>query len=156
MFSLFIRNLIYTILQPGLVAGLIPFWLIGFNTEKIFMTWKAQQYVACVLFLLGFILMCWCIINFAVQGKGTLSPADRTQNLVISGPYKISRNPMYIGVMGMLIGEAVFFGATRLWLYSGAVFLAFNVFILMIEEPRLHRDFGATYLEYCQQVRRWL
>ena len=120
------------------------------------MTWKAQQYMACVLFLFGFILMCWCIINFAVQGKGTLSPADRTRNLVISGPYTISRNPMYIGVMGMLFGEAVFFGSTRLWLYSGAVFLAFNVFIRFIEEPRLHRDFGAAYLDYCQEVRRWL
>jgi protein-S-isoprenylcysteine O-methyltransferase Ste14 len=85
-----------------------------------------------------------------------LSPADPTKKLVISGLYKFSRNPMYIGVMLILVGECAFFSSISLLIYSTFVFIAFNLFILFHEEPRLENDFGAEYQQYRKTVRRWL
>ena len=157
MWSLFLRNLFFTILQPGLVAGLFPYLILG-NPDMA--TFKNNlgpfQYIAIFIFAVGVIILFYCISMFAIKGKGTLSPADPTNKLVVSGIYKYSRNPMYIGVMFILIGEAIFFGSTMLWIYTGFVFIAFNLFIVLHEEPRLKRDFGAEYEQYLKSVRRWL
>jgi protein-S-isoprenylcysteine O-methyltransferase Ste14 len=77
-----------------------------------------------------------------MYGKGTLSPADPTKKLVVKGLYRFSRNPMYVGVTMMLVGESIFFQSTALWTYSLIIFIAFNIFILFFEEPRLLDDFG--------------
>ncbi|HVE61684.1 MAG TPA: methyltransferase, partial [Chitinophagaceae bacterium] len=66
------------------------------------------------------------------------------------------RNPMYVGVTMILIGEAIFFQSVNLWIYLIFVFIAFNIFILLHEEPRLRKDFGEEYRQYCQKVRRWV
>ena len=157
MLSLFIRNLLFTILQPGLVAGLIPLWITGFRINSIFdEVWQLHHYVGTIAFLIGFVIMLWCIISFAVKGRGTLSPVDPTKKLVITGLYKLSRNPMYVGVLMILIGEVIFFQSYQLLIYLLLVFSAFNIFILLIEEPRLRKDFGEEYNLYCQKVRRWI
>lgn len=100
--------------------------------------------------------MLWCIISFAVKGNGTLSPVDPTKKLVITGPYNFSRNPMYVGVILILIGEAIFFQSANLWVYLVFVFVGFNIFVIYIEEPRLRKDFGEQYRLYCQKIRRWI
>ncbi len=87
----------------------------------------------------GIIITLLCIIRFATEGRGTLSPADPTRELVIAGLYKYSRNPMYIGVMSILAGECLLIPATALIVYSAFVFLAFNLFIIFYEEPRLKK-----------------
>ena len=157
MLSLFIRNLLFTILQPGLVAGLIPLWITGVRINNIFdEVWQLHHYLGTVAFLIGFVIMLWCIISFAVKGRGTLSPADPTKRLVVAGLYKFSRNPMYVGVTLILIGEAIFFQSIELWIYSLLVFIAFNIFTILVEEPRLRKDFGEEYKLYCQKVRRWI
>ena len=157
MLSLIFRNLFFTVLQPGLVAGLFPYWIGGDRfSETLKYKFNLFQYMAILLFVIGFATMIYCIGLFAVKGKGTLSPADPTKKLVISGLYKYSRNPMYIGVMFMLIAEAMFFNSGRLWIYTFVVFTGFNLFILLHEEPRLTRVFGAEYLQYRKRVRKWL
>lgn len=157
MISLFLRNLFFTILQPGIVAGLIPFLILGAQVKEAFgQTWQFYHYCGAFLFLLGFIIMSICIVNFALRGRGTLSPADPTKKLVATGLYQFSRNPMYVGVTLMLIGEAIFFQSLVLSLYAFFIFMAFHLFIVFFEEPRLKRDFGDEYDGYCKQVRRWL
>lgn len=157
MLSLFLRNLFFTILQPGLVAGLIPLWIVGFKMSHITdQTWQLQHYTGAIIFVIGFVIMIWCIRSFAVKGRGTLSPADPTKKLVITGLYRLSRNPMYVGVVLILIGEAIYFHSTSLWIYVAAVFIMFNIFIVLVEEPRLRKDFGESYTSYCQSVRRWI
>ncbi|HLG35341.1 MAG TPA: isoprenylcysteine carboxylmethyltransferase family protein [Bacteroidia bacterium] len=157
MTSLLLRNLFFTILQPGLVAGLIPYWILRDKQDEFFVTpLKVSQRIAIILFATGFFIMLNCIYRFATEGRGTLSPADPTKNLMVKGLYKYSRNPMYIGVMLMLIAEAIFFLSTGLWIYLIIVFIGFNLFILLHEEPRLRKDFGQEYLEYCKKVRRWI
>jgi Putative protein-S-isoprenylcysteine methyltransferase len=155
--TLLFRNVIFTILHPGIVAGLIPFWIIGGKMNNLFDgSVKTHQFTGIFLFITGFIIMTWCIINFAIKGKGTLSPLDPTKKLVISGLYRFSRNPMYIGVMFLLIGETVFFSSLSLCIYSFFVFVGFNIFIIAKEEPRLKKDFGVDYDDYRKKVRRWI
>lgn len=161
MLSLLFRNLIFTIIQPGLVAGLIPFWILEANSSLrsygIFVqSLQFHHYSGAIVFVVGLVIMLNCIISFATKGRGTLSPVDPTRKLVITGLYRFSRNPMYIGVMLILIGEAIFFQSGYLWIYLLFVFIAFNIFILLHEEPRLRRDFGEEYKRYCGKVRRWI
>lgn len=155
--SLFLRNLVFTILQPGVVAGLVPFLIARKNFENSAdQAFLIHQYAGILVCITGIGITLHCIANFAIHGRGTLSPADPTQQLVISGLYKFSRNPMYVGVMLMLIGEAIFTQSTSLLVYSISVFTAFNLFIVFREEPRLKKDFGTSYHEYCKTVRRWI
>jgi len=155
--SLFLRNLFFTILQPGVVAGLIPFLLAKKSLGTILTNpFHAHHYVGMMVGIVGVGITLHCIANFAIHGRGTLSPADPTRRLVISGLYKFSRNPMYVGVMLTLIGEAIFTQSNNLWVYSLGVFTAFNLFIIFREEPRLKKDFGTSYHEYCKTVRRWI
>lgn len=157
MGSLLLRNLIFTILQPGIVAGLGPWWLIQRGGINI---WDDHlglaQWSGLITGLAGAGITLYCIYQFATEGRGTLSPADPTKNLVARGLYRYSRNPMYIGVLMVLAGEALFTGYAVLWLYTGLIFLLFNLFVHFVEEPRLRRDFGEEYRMYCQSVNRWI
>lgn len=157
MISLLLRNLFFTILQPGMVAGFIPYWIVRNQLSEILeRPMGIFQFVSILIFVLGFLTTITCILRFAFEGKGTLSPADETKQLVIGGLYCYSRNPMYVGVMLMLIAEALFTASQNLWIYSAIIFCCFYVFILVHEEPRLQKDFGDQYSEYRKKVRRWL
>ncbi len=156
MASLFFRNFIFTILHPGIVAGLIPYWILRRAEVAFPGAWGLLQFSGAAVFIAGLALMLKCIAQFAIEGRGTLSPADPTKQLVIKGMYRYSRNPMYVGVMLILTGEAIFFQLADLWAYAFCIFLLFNVFIFFVEEPRLHRDFGQDYRDYCAKVRRWI
>ena len=157
MFSLYLRNLFFTIIHPGLVVGLIPYWILDLSGKQQFsLPFNFYQYLGIALFLIGLFVLLHCIIRFAVVGRGTLSPIDPTKKLVTSGIYRYSRNPMYLGVLITLIGEALFFKSYHLGIYLLIMALIFNFFILVVEEPRLHSDFGDEYSHYRNKVRRWL
>lgn len=157
MLSLLLRNLLFTILQPGVVGGLIPYLLLR-NSRKSFFPeqWTIRHFAGAFLMLAGFAIVMRCILRFATEGKGTISPIDPTKKLIIKGLYKYSRNPMYVGMMILLAGEAVFWQSLTLLIYAAVVFAGFNLFIILHEEPRLRRVFGAEYEAYFQNVRRWL
>jgi protein-S-isoprenylcysteine O-methyltransferase Ste14 len=157
LLSLAVRNLFFTILQPGMVAGLIPYYIARDSFRNYpGHALRFHHYTGMLLFLTGLLILFNCIIRFAVEGRGTLSPVDPTRRLVTTGLYRISRNPMYVGVMMILAGEAVFVQSANLWIYTGLLFLAFNLFIIFWEEPRLRKDFGKDYDNYCGNVRRWI
>lgn len=156
MKSLFLRNLFFTILQPGLVAGLIPFLIFQFEGRTLDSNLNLYHFFGGLIFLIGFYVMLNCINRFATEGKGTLSPADQTKELVAGGLYKYSRNPMYVGVLLILIGEGLFFTSINLIAYALVVYAGFDLFIKLVEEPRLKKDFGEDYEAYCEKVRRWI
>src|SRR4051812_16831623 len=117
MLSLIIRNLFFTALHPGLIAGLFPYWILGGKVNLIFFRpLELVGYIAIIIFCVGLVVLVTCITRFAVEGRGTLSPADPTRHLVRKGLYKYSRNPMYLGVLLILIGESIFFHSPQLWL----------------------------------------
>jgi protein-S-isoprenylcysteine O-methyltransferase Ste14 len=157
MLSLFFRNLFFTILNPGLAAGLIPYLILGDKTKLLFAEpLQFHHGLGMLVFSTGMIILLACIFKFAVDGRGTLSPADPTKRLVIKGLYTFSRNPMYLGVLIILAGEAIYFQSFGMGVYLLILFLVFNLFIILVEEPRLTDDFKEEYVEYCQKVRRWL
>lgn len=155
--SLFLRNLFFTLLQPGLVAGAFPYVIAKMEFETVFESpMGVLKVIGLIVCIVGVVITCHCIFKFATEGHGTLSPADPTTRLVIKGLYKYSRNPMYVGVMMILLGECLFTLNLNLLLYSILIFTAFNLFIIYWEEPRLTKDFGEEYITYQKQVRRWI
>lgn len=157
MKSLALKNILFVILQPGIVAGAVPYLLVRNRLSNLLnLPFQGYQYLALLLFLAGMTIVFHCVFRFFKDGLGTLSPVIPTKQLVISGLYKYSRNPMYIGVMLLLIGEVVFCTEVNLLIYAILVFIAFNLFVVFKEEPRLKRDFGEQYNNYKHRVRRWI
>lgn len=155
--SLFWRNLFFAILQPGMVAGLLPYLLVQHHGHTMIEhNFGIGQYLGLFIGVIGIVITVHCIVRFGKEGKGTLSPADPTQKLVVSGLYKYSRNPMYVGVMMILAGEVLFTAQPILLYYALLILAAFNIFIVYWEEPRLSKDFGEEYNRYKQDVRRWI
>ena len=156
MLSLFIRNLIFTILQPGIVVGFIPYLISKEKISKVFKNvFEFNNYVGFLVFIVGILVVFYCIYDFAKRGKGTLSPADKTKELVISRLYTYSRNPMYVGIILVLIGEVIFLNSIKLLVYTIIVFIGFHLFVILVEEPRLKKDFKEKYKKYSSTVGRW-
>jgi protein-S-isoprenylcysteine O-methyltransferase Ste14 len=104
---------------------------------------------------LGAAFYCWCAWEFASAGRGTPAPIDPPKLLVARGLYRVVRNPMYVGVLLVLLGESLVFGSWDLLRYAVLVWLCFHLFVVLYEEPALRRKFGASYEDYCQRVWRW-
>jgi len=109
-----------------------------------------------VVSVAGGALALWCILAFATIGKGTPAPFDPPRQLVVVGPYRYVRNPMYIGAGVALAGAAIFYGSLPLLGYLGLFLLATHAFVLWYEEPTLTRLFGRQYRDYQANVRRWV
>jgi protein-S-isoprenylcysteine O-methyltransferase Ste14 len=118
----------------------------GFGTPQI---------AGMIVGTIGAAIALWCIFTFAFVGKGTPAPFDPPRRLVIRGPYRFVRNPMYIGAGFALAGAALFYESWALLIYTGLFFLVTHCFVVVYEEPTLRRSFGAKYEAYCRRVRRW-
>ncbi|MGH7607749.1 MAG: methyltransferase family protein [Gemmatimonadales bacterium] len=97
-----------------------------------------------------------CVFTFALVGRGTPAPFDPPRRLVVAGPYRWVRNPMYLGAGLVLLGAALFYGSIGLVLYTVAFWSAAHLFVLFYEEPALRRRFGPDYEEYARSRRRWI
>ena len=147
------RGLIAFLALPGVVAFLVPLGLMasGRGTSLVNVNgWGAVP----LAFGTGLLLV--CVREFYVAGRGTLAPWSPPVALVVSGPYRWSRNPMYVAVLLILAGWTIGYRSWLLAVYTGAVCLAFNLRILLHEEPWLARTFGGSWVTYRDQVRRWL
>ena len=108
-----------------------------------------------VIGAVGAAIALWCILIFASIGRGTPAPFDPPRRLVIQGPYRFVRNPMYIGAGLALAGAALFYRSWPILGYAGLFLLATHFFVLGYEEPALRRTFGQEYEGYCGRIRRW-
>ena len=115
----------------------------------------APQVAGMVIGAAGAAVALWCIFTFATIGKGTPAPFDPPRRLVIRGPYRFARNPMYIGAGLALASAALFYESLPLLGYAGLFLVAAHVFVVGYEEPTLRRTFGQEYEAYCRQVGRW-
>jgi protein-S-isoprenylcysteine O-methyltransferase Ste14 len=103
----------------------------------------------------GAVLALWCIVTFIVIGRGTPAPFDPPQRLVVVGPYRLVRNPMYVGAGLALAGAALFYESWALLGYCVAFVLVTHLFVVAHEEPTLRATFGDPYVRYCKRVQRW-
>lgn len=152
---LLLKNLLFTVLMPGTVGVYLPLWIAGASRAEFAWPWTVWRLIAIGPIVLGAALYFSCLWQFGARGRGTPAPIDPPKRLVIWGPYRYVRNPMYVGVFLVVLGWTLFFRSTDLLWYAAAVALAFNVFIFVVEEPVLRRKFGNEYAAYCRAVRRW-
>jgi protein-S-isoprenylcysteine O-methyltransferase Ste14 len=103
----------------------------------------------------GAALALWCIVTFAVIGRGTPAPFDPPRRLVVIGPYRLVRNPMYLGAGLALARAALFYESRALLGYCAAFAFVMYLFVVVYEEPTLRATFGAPYVRYCERVHRW-
>ena len=147
-----LKSLLFLVVAPGMVAGYIPLALLrrGPQIETGIVAWLAFP-----LWLIGAVILLWSFWNFLAQGRGTPAPIDPPKELVAVGFYRYTRNPMYVGVLLVIIGHVLWFGFWNLLIYVVVIFLAFNTFVAYYEEPTLRKKFGAAYEDYCRRVPRW-
>ena len=152
---LVLRSLAWTLLIPGIFAGYVPWRYFGLEQVRLDFT-NPRHLAGLLCIAIGAVLLGACIWEFARGGRGTLSPADPPKELVVRGLYRYVRNPMYLSVTVIVLGEFLLTGSRGLLLYWAIWFLAANLFVLLYEEPTLRRSFGPAYDRYVQSVGRWL
>ena len=147
------KSLLFLIVAPGMVAGYIPLALLrkGPQVETGLLAWLALP-----LWAIGGVILLWSFWNFLVQGRGTPAPIDPPKALVATGFYRYVRNPMYVGILLVLLGHFLWLMFVWLLSYAAIVFLAFHLFVTLYEEPTLRKKFGASYEEYLHRVPRWI
>jgi len=154
-----LKTLLFTIFVPGAVAIWIPRMLRG---PRILLDiyldgqMRARLTLATFLFLIGVVTYLWCAWDFAVKGLGTPAPIDAPKRLVISGPYRYVRNPMYLGVTCTILAQILYWWSTAIFVYLILFLFSANLFVAFYEEPHLRRIFGRDYENYNYRVRRWI
>ncbi len=151
-----LRSIAMTILLPGTVAVFLPYQLLSPIEIPELEAWTAADYLSLLMGISGLTILFWSIWVFAHRGRGTLAPIDEPRILVIDGLYRYVRNPMYVGVMLILIAECLFFWSATLLIYAGVFFVVVNGFIMGYEEIHLRAKFGDQYVQYCEKVGRWI
>jgi len=150
-----LKTLIFSILVPGTVAGIIP-WLLLQRSGNLVLRIPSVWMIGLLPLLLGVGLYLWCAGAFTFIGKGTPAPIDAPRVLVVQGLYRWVRNPMYIAVLSVVIGEAILFRSILLAEYALVLWGVFHMFVVFVEEPSLRSQFGASYETYFRTVPRWL
>ena len=150
-----IRALTYATLFIGFLLVFLPARLLSWSGVARPPAIGFAQVAGMLVAAIGVAVALWCILTFAVVGKGTPAPFDPPRRLVIRGPYKFVRNPMYIGAAIALAGAALFYRSAALAGYLVAFLLVTHAFVMFYEEPTLRATFGAEYEGYCRLVRRW-
>ena len=150
--SLVVRNVVFTLVVPGLGAVWLPWRLLTRDGS----TPTAATWAAVPVIVAGAALYFWCVWNFAAVGSGTPDPWDAPRRVVAHGPYRWVRNPIYLAALLVVLGEAWLFMSPPLLVYAGAMAAFCHLFVTGYEERRLARQFGDSYLEYRRTVPRWI
>jgi protein-S-isoprenylcysteine O-methyltransferase Ste14 len=145
---------VFFVVAPGVVIGLIPWWLTGWNLR---LDWPpAARISGLVLLVLGVAVLVEAFGRFVREGLGTPSPIAPTERLVVGGWYRYVRNPMYVAVVMAIVGQALWLGQPVLLGYSGFVWVVVAAFVRWYEEPHLIWRFGDDYRAYRGAVRGWI
>jgi protein-S-isoprenylcysteine O-methyltransferase Ste14 len=152
---IFARAVTYATLFVGLVLIFLPMRVLsssGIIQPAAIGSW---QVAGMLLGGAGAVLALLCIFTFVFVGRGTPAPFDPPRRLVVQGPYRVVRNPMYIGAGLTLAGAALFYRSFALLGYLSLLFLVTHLFVVAYEEPTLRRTFGEDYQAYCEKAGRW-
>ena len=147
--------MVFLLLAPGIVAGLIPWWLTGWEPKGPMPYWIPFWVVGLLLVAIGLVVLLHAFARFVVEGLGTPAPVAPTERLVVGGLYRYVRNPMYLAVGAIILGQALALGQAVLVPYAAAFGAAVAAFVHWYEEPTLSRTFGEQYERYCREVPAW-
>ena len=124
-----VGSFLFFLVAPGVVAGLVPWWISGWHMRPPFLGWRSLRAAGIVLIALGAPVLLDSFVRFALQGLGTPAPVLPTEHLVVTGLYRFVRNPMYVGVLSVILGQGLVLGryastgATGRWSGWRSVFL---------------------------------
>jgi len=148
---LFLRALISFLILPGTFAGLIPAWVVSMDRGR------GQGFlIGTVPLVIGAVILLRCVRDFYVSGKGTLAPWDPPKRLVIVGLYRVTRNPMYVGILLLLTGWSLLAASSLLAGYTVILAIGFHLRVVLYEEPTLMKLFGEEWTRYAATAPRWL
>jgi protein-S-isoprenylcysteine O-methyltransferase Ste14 len=147
-------SLVFLVLAPGTVAGLVPWWIAGWRVHPAW--FPGVRAAGALLAAAGLAVLLDSFVRFAVRGLGTPAPVLPTRHLVVSGLYRWVRNPMYLAVLSVVAGQALVVGAPRVLGWAALLWLGFHLFVVGYEEPTLRRTFGAEYDAFRASVPRWI
>lgn len=154
--SAVLGSALFFLVAPCVLAGLIPWSMTRWEFRPAFFGLEGARPVGVLLILVGLPGLVDSFARFALQGLGTPAPVAPTKNLVVTGLYRHVRNPIYVAVVAIILGQAMLFGDWRLVLLGALFWLAFHLFVVAYEEPTLRRTFRSEYEEYRANVRRWV
>jgi len=156
MALLVLRTLIFVVVLPAAVLVYIPNRILAASSGLPSFDLGWFKLAGWVPIAVGAAVLVWCWVGFVAEGRGTPAPYDPPRQLVTGQLYRWVRNPMYVALVIVLLGESVAFQSLALLVYAGVVWLGCYLFVVLYEEPALHRRFGAAYDTYRGQVPRWL
>ena len=136
---------------PSMVAGVIPWWITRWRVLHPL----PLRYAAWIPIAAGAAILIHSFARFVMEGAGTPAPIAPTERLVVGGLYRHVRNPMYVGVLAAILGQAYLFGDPRLIIYGAAIGAAFVLFVAFYEEPTLRARYGEEYEAYRRAVPGW-
>jgi protein-S-isoprenylcysteine O-methyltransferase Ste14 len=146
---------VFFALAPGVVAGLVPWWLTHWRMRTPLPYWAPVRVVGAVLVLAGASVLVEAFARFVFEGLGTPAPVAPTKHLVVGGLYRWVRNPMYLAVLATIVGQALLLGQLGLFVYAGLVAIAVVSFVYGYEQPALRAQFGDEYERYLREVPGW-
>jgi protein-S-isoprenylcysteine O-methyltransferase Ste14 len=150
-----VGSVVFLVIAPGIVAGLIPLLLTGWDTAAASGEWLPLRMLGVVLVLAGAIVLLEAFARFVFEGVGTPAPVTPTDQLVSGGLYRYVRNPMYLAVGAVIVGQGLVLGQPILFIYAVGFALAVAAFVHLYEEPTLSRQFGQQYETYRRAVPAW-
>lgn len=151
-----VKTAIFLVLLPGTVLVYLPWLMLTRSRELLAVQLGSLRVIGALPLVLGVSILLRCAWAFATIGRGTPAPIDPPRVLVVAGLYRYVRNPMYVGIVMALVGEAILFESINLLIYAAAFWLPAHLFVVLHEEPTLQRKFGRQYDEYRRQVPRWI
>src|SRR5262249_41809177 len=151
-----IRTITYAALFIGFVLVYLPSRFARWSGIVARANSGVPQVAGMIMVMVGTVIALWCVFTFVFIGKGTPAPFDPPRKLVVRGPYRFVRNPMYIGAGMTLAGAALYYQSLSIFIYTGLFFLITHLFVVLYEEPTLRRTFGTEYEAYLRRVTRWL
>jgi len=154
--GILVRAVAYAALFIGFFLVFLPARILALAGVRPSQTIGVLQALGILATAVGASLAIWCILTFVFVGSGTPAPFDPPRRLVVRGPYRMVRNPMYLGAGLALGGAALFYQSGALSTYTGLFLILTHLFVRLYEEPTLRRTFGDDYAAYCRQVGRWL
>src|ERR671917_1749655 len=150
-----VGSAVFFLLAPGVVVGLIPWLLTRWQAREPLPYWAPMRVLGGLLLVAGLAALIQAFVRFVVEGFGTPAPVAAPERLVVGGVYRHVRNPMYVGVLAAIVGQALLLGRLGLLVYAGAAWVVVAVFVHFYEEPTLTRRFGADYEAYRRAVPAW-
>jgi protein-S-isoprenylcysteine O-methyltransferase Ste14 len=150
-----IGSAIWFVVAPGLIAGFVPWLITGWVSWHVNAWWFPMRILGVVLTTGGVAALVFSFNRFLIEGRGTPAPVAPPQRLVVAGLYRCVRNPMYVAVMAVIVGQALVLARADLVAYAAVVAMVTTALVLAYEEPELHRRFGQDYADYQRSVGRW-